>query len=462
MNAAISGRAGMALLIEGNTLMSFDVDDPNTCVPRRQADLPFLFGDASDLQFLEDVDRAQVAQELERAYNSSAALDLTLIALDSELSDETRAEAIDALEELLIDADIELKLESVLYGRPLPDAADIDGALSLRDKSQANRAYTLLERLRENQPSIRLACSSWDGIPVTMFGGVEEQTKFHHTAIQEGLFRDLAIRRGNEEVNQFLINSLWKPSIKALKNHRTILQQWVKPFRITEEPQVIRPEIEEETESNRSSRKSKGRRAGINREVVLANVESQKRLIIDSMQRREIGRAREIIDQLIEYQLRYGGSKFLVKSLCDLAVEAKALGMYSLQLELTERSINLEPDDAWSWTQYGDALLNMQEPNEALRAYEQAYSFGAGAVAKRGRAEVLKALGHLDKALAAYDEVIAEHPGDVIAKSGRAEVLKALGRFENALAAYDEVIVEHPENVIAKRKSRGIEGTWPF
>jgi tetratricopeptide (TPR) repeat protein len=72
-------------------------------------------------------------------------------------------------------------------------------------------------------------------------------------------------------------------------------------------------------------------------------------------------------------------------------------------------------------------------------------------VAKTGRAEVLKALGRLSEALAAYDAVSAEHPEDVVAKTGRAEVLKALGRLSEALAAYDAVSAEHPENVVARR-----------
>ena len=76
------------------------------------------------------------------------------------------------------------------------------------------------------------------------------------------------------------------------------------------------------------------------------------------MQRRDLGRLSDLIDELIEYQLNNGGSEFIVMSLCDLAAEAKALGNYSLQLELTERSIGIQPDDGWAWRQYADALLN--------------------------------------------------------------------------------------------------------
>ncbi len=153
---------------------------------------------------------------------------------------------------------------------------------------------------------------------------------------------------------------------------------------------------------------------------------------------------------MIDYQTQFGGAKFTVKSLCDLALVAKSLGNHQLQLELTERSVDIKRDDAWSWTQYADALLCLQRPKEALAAYEQAEAFGADAVIKAGRAEALKALGRLDEALAAYDATVEEHPEDVVAKKGRAEALKALGRLDEALAAYDATVKEHPGDVVAK------------
>jgi tetratricopeptide (TPR) repeat protein len=56
----------------------------------------------------------------------------------------------------------------------------------------------------------------------------------------------------------------------------------------------------------------------------------------------------------------------------------------------------------------------------------------------------------LPAALAAFDEVIREHPENVVAKTGRAEVLKAQGQLPAALTAFDEVIREHPEDVVAR------------
>jgi serine/threonine protein kinase len=59
-------------------------------------------------------------------------------------------------------------------------------------------------------------------------------------------------------------------------------------------------------------------------------------------------------------------------------------------------------------------------------------------------------MGRLREALAAYDYLIREHPENAVAKIGRAEVLRQTGRREEALAAYESVLREHPENVVAK------------
>src|SRR5689334_13783151 len=104
MDAVISGRAGTALLVNGQMLLSFDVDEPDALVPRAQSDLPYLFGDARDLQFLENTSQEQVRKRLELEYNVICALDLSLILMDATLSADVREEAAAELEELLSDA----------------------------------------------------------------------------------------------------------------------------------------------------------------------------------------------------------------------------------------------------------------------------------------------------------------------------------------------------------------------
>jgi tetratricopeptide (TPR) repeat protein len=450
MDAVISGRSGTALLVEGNSLLSFDVDNPDTLVRRRQSDLPFLFGDAGDLQVLENVALDQIKRQLEFEYNSACALDLFLILLDPELSTGLRDEAAQELEILFTDTRIIERVEYTMYARPLPASADILGAIERSDRLEVTATLSALQDLFDRQPFVREVSHTWNGILAEEFGDDEQKIEFQRTAVREGLFRSLVIAYVDGKVENFLFTALLKQSIQTLRNYRNILQKWVAPFRSREALPIVH-EYEEDFETSPvEARGRKRRHQRINRTDVRDKVERRKESILEHMQRRDFVRLRSLVEELIDFQMANGGPDFVVKSLCDLAINAKAIGNYTIQLELAERSINLSPDDGWSWAQYGDALLQMQRPIEALQAYEQAISFDGSVVAKSGRAEALKAMGRLNQALAAYNAVIADHPENVIAKTGRAEVLKALGQFNQALAAYDAVIADHPENAIAK------------
>jgi hypothetical protein len=153
MNAVISGRAGLALLIEGESLMSLDVDDLETLVPRSHYDLRFLMADATDLVTLENTDRANIAERLDLEHDIACALDMTLIALDLEASMELRAEAVAALDELIADARVIERLEFTMYAKPLPEASDLIGALFCTEvKTAAARSF--FERLSRCQTAI--------------------------------------------------------------------------------------------------------------------------------------------------------------------------------------------------------------------------------------------------------------------------------------------------------------------
>ena len=454
MDAIISGRAGVAFLIEGEVFSSFDVEDPATLLPRRAADLRLLFGEAPDIEFFEDVDHDVAAQHLERAFNCASALDLALILFDSELTDDLRDDAAEELERLLSERPVADYLENVLYGRPLPPAADLAGALARCADGRLPNLSSTLQIFEGYQPSIRDVRTVWDDLPAQLFGGDEQKADFQHAAVHEGLFRQLAAEVANgprARLGEFILRSGINRSITSLRNHRDVIQQWIAPFRShTAAPRITHEDEDflDEASPTRKERRRQGRRESA--EEKLNKLQGQLDLIVTAMRQRNLALARKITDEVIEYQLKTTRPIRAAKTLCNLATEAKALGIYSLQLGLTEWATQIAPDDGWSWAQYADALLRLQRPAEALTAYEQAESFGAGVVARNGTAETLRAMGRLPEALAAYDSAIAQHPESVVAKNGRAETLRALNRLPEALAAYDSAIAQHPESVVAK------------
>jgi tetratricopeptide (TPR) repeat protein len=412
-------------------------------VPRRRSDLPYLFGEAADLRIIEDTTIESVECELRKDCNFTWALDLTLISLDSELEDDIRKEALEQLEHLFADDTTVIRVENVLYSKPLPEEADLNGALRL---CNSEPTAEFLRRLESHQPSIASVNQLWESIPSKTFGSHDNRSAFKHIAVKEGLFRDLVTLDTPASVSALLLKAGLKQSVQRLPNHRQVLQAWSAPFRQSHKtPNIIKEEVEQTGPEERSFGKRR-----IDRRAVLQEATKRKSVITKAMSRRDLARVQVLTDELVAYQQRYSESRHTAKSLCDLAMEAKALGMNSLQLALTERSISVAPGDGWSWAQYADALLGIGRLDDAFKAYEQAERFGAGVIGKTGRAGVLKAQGQFDRALAAFDEVIEEHPENTVAKNGRAEVLKAQGRFADALAAFDEVIEQHPDDIVAK------------
>jgi len=462
MNAVISGTVGRALLIDGKSLKSFDADDPSKLVDRQQSDLLYLFGEGRDLRIIENSDITSIAAELKFESNSALALDLTLISLDDELEADIREDALRDLDELLVESQLVVRLENILYARSLPDDGDLVGALELCTDGLAN-ALSLLQGLQERQSVIAEVSAAWDIIPTKVFGSPDNQSEFQHVAVREGLFRALVLAlaesdpiRGDTlqtniqgKLYKFFLDAGLNPSIRNLRNQRQVLQDWTNSFRHRGDAVTIKHEFEEE-ERETAPRRRRGRRIDIDRQAVLGEVNRRKAIITGAIHHRDFGIVRELVEDLVGFQRTTGENKHLAKSLCDLAMDAKELGAFSLQLELTERSIGIAADDGWSWAQHADALLNMNRLDDALHAYEQAGAFGESVIAKSGLANVLKTKGELDAALAAYNEVIAQHPENVVARSGRAEVLKSQGQFDAALTAFDEVISQHPEDVFAR------------
>jgi tetratricopeptide (TPR) repeat protein len=450
MDAAISGRAGTALLLDGGSLLSFDVDDPATLVSRRPSDLPFLFGGADDLKVLEDIDRPTVAEALEREHNYACALDLALIILDSDLSDAVREEAAMALEELLADGDVLEQVENTLYASPLPPVADRDGAARCAVKAGAATVVEMLQALEERDALIRQVHEAWEMIPDASFGRAGARAEFQQVLIREGLAKRLVVALAVADVGGFQVASLLNPRLKTMQNHREVLQAWTAPFRGATINSPVKVEVREEDWPDQRKKGRKVKREGLDRGAAFKNVESQKALIVKSMERRDFDLAKQIVGELEVYQLRHGGPSFLVKSLCDLAMEAKSLGIRAFQLWLMERAVAIQGDDPWTLAQYADALLQAGRAAPALEAYKRSEEYGGGVVARNGRAAALGELGRLGEALEAYEATIEQHPEDAFARNGRAETLRKSGRLGEALETYEATIEQHPEDVVAR------------
>jgi len=460
MEAIISGQAGVALLLLGEErFASIHAGETDVLIPRSRGDFPFLFGGAGDLQFLEDASHADVIERFQIVQKQADALHLTLILLDPELSNEVRNDAADDLEDLYGLREILEHVECVLFARPLPLSADLVGALNLTDHDSFPRLRPFLLRLRDVQGIIRQVYSTWEQIAGGAFDAADPAREFAGAMVREGVFRDLVLALLNgTPIADVYLRVMINPHLTRLSNRRRILTDWFTRFSDLDEDSLPRSEEEGEerladhewdTRKAAEKRRSAHHR-GIDREDVRSKIESQKTAIVALMRKSNLALTRKRIEELIAYQKTRGETVFICKSLCDLAQQAKDLGLHSLQLELTQRSIEEKPDDGWSWSQHADALLRNGRPREALVAYDQAEGFAGGVVTRNGRAETLRAMNRLDEALAAYDEAIRDFPEDVVARNGRAETFRAMNRLDEALDAYDQAIRDFPADIFAR------------
>ena len=124
MNAVVSGRAAVAMLIDGEQLYSIHYDGPENRVERAVEDWHLLLGGVNDLEYLDACNEHETRDRLEDAVDRTEALDLVLYLFDRSFSDEIRRTASLELEELLAYPEIVGYLESILYARPLDEAAD--------------------------------------------------------------------------------------------------------------------------------------------------------------------------------------------------------------------------------------------------------------------------------------------------------------------------------------------------
>jgi hypothetical protein len=370
VNAVISGQAGVAVLVDGGKLASIHAGRPEEVLARRPEEIRLLLGDAADLELVEDVDPVEIGLRLERATDRVDALHLALLLLDATLSEDTRHTAAEEIEALLGTDEIGESLEGILFARPFPRGADVVGALSCCP-AQTERTRQLLLRLHSLQPSIAEVRHAWETIPLPAFGVEGDRNYAQSTCVKEGLFRGLVLSRAaGESLDTFRLKALLNPAFRRLANHRAILHEWLSGLPEAR-AETLYPEPVEVTHdflAEGKEEEEQERRVGGDRRAVLERVHTQKDAILQALTQRDFPRVEKYVDELVDYQLRKGEAVHACKSLCDLAMQAKRLGLLDLQLQWTERSTQIKIDDAWSWIQYADALLNNGRLRDALDA----------------------------------------------------------------------------------------------
>jgi tetratricopeptide (TPR) repeat protein len=453
MNAIISGRAGLAVMTEGTSVRTLCLDEAGG-ISERDIPIPgHLLRDVDDLELFNGVTLDQVRELLAYARRREDGLHMILVLLGQRSSLEVREEAASVLDELLNDGGrTQEAVERTLYAVPLPPAANVDAALGACEQANSQRSLAMVSKLIARQPYIADVRQQWNSL-VSLFASREDFLRFQSVLVWEGFFRELVESLAlDADLNSFVFRALSNSRIAREKNHRVVIRDWVAGWRVEEvvPPTSTTDEAEREPDSDECERAEPGARRPKAKDT-LARIARRKAFIVSALRQHRIGSANQYIDDLIKYQKGVSDDEHICKSLCDLAVEARNLGLHDLQLHLVERALEFKADDIVAKSQRADTLKALNRLPEALEAYEKAMAqHPEDVVAMNGYAEVLKALNRLPEALEAYEKAMAQHPEDVVAKTGYAEVLKALNRLPEALEAYEKAMAQHPENAVAK------------
>jgi tetratricopeptide (TPR) repeat protein len=473
----VSNQAGASFRAAGNSFEVWFGDGSATARTLSRVELENLVAGTNDVT-RHEVASATAARALAAdAWRKDRALRLLLLLLDpSEPADEM-VELAEALERLFAHPKAVRHCLNELSSLPLPTPNRASFALA--QFATALNLTSLLAEIIGLQDNISLSRGALDELPDTLFDGLRDE--FIEHAISVGAFYELAKAWENVANRQFAALRIGSQLRGATPQAQQVALAWA----AISKPDKRRAQIVEE-DSDADDRRanyidSPVGRSGYER---FQNVRAQQREIVERLRSGDVSSARTFVDQLVAQQ-SHDNLDFVVKSLCNMAQEAKHLGMLGLDLEWSSWAVRLLPTDAWAQGQMADALIAFGRFDEARAALEIAKSTYPSFVATSnarilrrsgdlegalkayldarddfpdaadahyawaGVAEVHRDLGNLDMALEIYDEAVGIFSGNSAILSGRAAVLSDMGRFHDALQSLSRSLAVNRGDIVS-------------
>jgi tetratricopeptide (TPR) repeat protein len=435
--ALISGQAGVAVLLHGGRAQSFHLDG-TAGIDRSLEEIPQMFGDCTDVVVVEGIEHEAVSTRLELEWAKQRCLSLCLFLLDIESHSESRLIAIPDIEEFLGVPEVGGFLRARLFVAPMPDNADLIGAMNRAHGEKAVRLVGILEEVGGHQAEIDQCRSAWDALPAQTFRDESSKESAAFALVQAGAFYQV-VTTVAEKRGALLVKLLVQPEFQKW---RIGITSWINSLSLRN--RGTNRAVDEEETSRRRRRSVKQTR--ISSEARLDVVNRQKDAIRKALAVGDLKQARAFCGDLLAHQERNSRPEHIAKSLCDLAQSAKELGYHQLQLEWTQKAVDVAPGDGWSLAQLGDAHRCLGQWSEAETAFALAIRHGEVRVARTGRAEVLKGMGRLEDALREYEATAKEFPQNVVARTGAASVCVLMADYELATGWIGPLVNVEPVN----------------
>ncbi len=209
MDAIVSGSANVALLIEGDHCWSLRPTSAGIERVPQPHDLGHIFGEASDLAYLENTSEAVVLRELAIAHAGVKALHLALMLCDPETSVQAARLGGVELEALLVRPEVAERAERILDAKPMPKPLEVTIAMARCHTYRLRRAIPFFEELEARQPVIAEVRRAWDMLPSSLFTDGQERASADGLLAREGAFRSLVrARRDGGSMSRWIASTL--------------------------------------------------------------------------------------------------------------------------------------------------------------------------------------------------------------------------------------------------------------
>jgi tetratricopeptide (TPR) repeat protein len=476
-SALIAGQIGKALYIGDGRYLILDVEGQEESVEDSRGEVALFFDSGAEIRSVSDktLNINQTSDLLQFYHQAYRAMTMALSGMNRDLSYETRALCIEAAEELLASDSIINFVQSRLLARPLPSVANVGRGIELAEKAGAKLLKSIYEMLTQSQRAIRLLLESWAEVAQEHFD-VDEAQAVEQTMIEIGLFAEMVkalaandIRTLNARVVAFGMSSESRSIRQGFIIANELRTRVIEKYALSEGKRFNRQDAAQadaysDDESEDFSEEKDRVKELISRfnarewnwkpsraHEALEKIASQIAAISKLIRQGNLHRAEDFLCNLLEFHLQHSEKEHVAMSLCSLAKVALDANEFDFADSLVHSATLLEVDDAVIETTQAEILKARGRFDEALAEYKKVIErFPDNVVARNGYAEVLKGMGQLDEALAEYKKVIERFPDDVVARASYAEVLKGMGQLDKASAEYKRVIERFPDNVVAR------------
>ena len=478
----ILGQIGKAVYEHNDRYYVMGVPGRSGAVECRPGDVSLLFDSGAEVSVLysEGIDSNALTETLDFSTQKYRGLSMMLSALDRELTPASRLLAVEAAEELLQDHLVWRFVRGRFLARPLPDSADIDGAIRFAESVGASTVGSLYREVKNSQAVTKILIETWKDVAPEFFNSIDEQAENEKLLIESGVFAEMGAALSSHDdlaLNSIVIEYGTKPDLIAsiprapqvlnavrtgLMEKFSIVTKRIPPLkeadsnRIETEVEILGAESNVSNsilnliasfDKRRDWRPSKAHEVG-------ERIKNQLSAVGKLIRKGDLERANEFLYGLIEFHLHHSEKEHVAMSLCSLATIATNTRSFDLAKDLVGYAFALNVDDVFIWTTQAEMLKAKGLIDEALRVYEDALGlFSDDVVMFNGYAEVLKDMGQLNSSLKVYEETMARFPDNVVARDGYAEALKDMGQLDSSLKVYEETVARFPDNVYARNGS---------